>query len=130
MIEEIKDESFEENLNPFVGGGIVSRLQYFGIGMFNALVFHVPLHFILLEVEKDPNQDLPFLGLLLLLPALFYTSLINTFKRVRDIKGRQFRKSDKWKWGIGSFLPLVNLVLGLRLLFEKGRISSNLSHDA
>ena len=120
------NKNLKENLNPFVGGGIVSRLQYLGLGVVNAILFHLPLELVMREVQKDPTLDWPFFMIVLLLPPLVYTGLVNVFKRVRDIKGQELESSDHWKWGLGSLIPLVNIVVGCRLLFQRGMISSNL----
>ena len=116
--------NLEVNFNPFKRGGVISRLQYLGIAVFNALLFQVPLQLILMEVEKNPMVNWPYFAILAILPVLAYTSVINIFKRLRDINGKEIENEVKWLWGVGSFLPLVNLILGLRLLFQKGKITS------
>ena len=127
--EVMKEENFEVNWNPFTSGGILSRLQYLGIGVANALMFQIPMELLLREMQANPDQTWPFISLLALLPIVIYVGIINVIKRVRDIKGKQFRSADGWQWSIGSVVPLINIIVGIRLLFEVGRISSNLAQD-
>ena len=117
-------EDYRVNLNPFTANGVVSRLQYLGTRAAMMVVFGIPLNLIMEEIQKDPGQDGPFRVLLIILPLVFWTYFNLIIKRVRDIKGDEFSVTDGFLWCIGAFIPLVNLVTGIRLFFQRGEITS------
>jgi uncharacterized membrane protein YhaH (DUF805 family) len=92
-------------------GGRVGRLGFFLISVGLALtVAFVGLLFIPAERAGFPTEDLAyyFLG-----PLLTWIELCAIIKRLRDL-------GHGWVWVFLTFVPLVNGIFGLYLLFMPG----------
>lgn len=107
------------DFNPFEFEGRLGRLQYFGFGVIWAIILFVVAFAI--GAGAGPDQEvgaggsLALLGLML----LFYLATISYgIRRLHD-----FDKSGLWY--LLTFVPFVNLVMGLILLLAPGTPGAN-----
>lgn len=111
---------FGKNANPLLFEGRIGRLSYFGHTLFWALVIGI-LNYLVTggrNIDTDITTPPEATGLLLLFAAGSLVSFSYGFRRLHD-----FDQSG-W-WYLLSFVPLVNIVLALILLFRPGTPGAN-----
>lgn len=118
-------QNLEVNTNLFRRGGVVGRKEYFKI-MF--IIFAVTiLTFVIMANSffKSEVMEVGFMGItLIILLGLSYFGLINSFKRLRDIRGTTYNEMP-YQVGLAILLsvPYISLIPLAILIFAEGAVT-------
>lgn len=110
--------------NIFKTNGAIGRWRYFLNNLIIGLVSGIVGMFIMLGLHSVGFTNSGVIVYYLIILAALPLSIINLVKRITDINGN---RNDIVLWTVGatvlSFIPIVNIIVNLYILFKKGKIT-------